>query len=321
MNVLPHLSTAMVLLDTDGRVTEVQGNSKGVLGKLPDQLKGLSLSEILETTAPLDLGAPEPTFFVRGGRNGKPIHFRVQLTELDGGRRAAEISDLAQLLEGAPPLQISRLSSSLSHELRNPLSSVKMAVQTLMRNPGHSAKDLRRLDIANREIRTLERMLALLSEYGRDVSNRIEAMPLLPLLREVETGIDLELQHRGVRLEIVAPEGLPRVKVDAARTRPVLAQFILNLVAANDPSRPLTLTLSPVDGGVQLTVLDEGAPITEAEATTLFEPFGSRLAHSSGLSLAALRRVLRAQGGQATAASEGTGTLFTLTFAPETAVA
>ena len=72
------------------------------------------------------------------------------------------------LLDGAPPVQISKLSSSLSHEIRNPLSSVKMAVQTLARNTGLSERDQRRLTIANREVRTMERMLWLLSEYGRD---------------------------------------------------------------------------------------------------------------------------------------------------------
>src|SRR5713226_9271675 len=88
--------------------------------------------------------------------------------------------DLRQVLSGAPPVQISKLASSLTHEIRNPLSSVKLAVQTVARSPSLSDRDQRRLAIANREIRTLERMLWLLSEYGREGTAALESVPSRP---------------------------------------------------------------------------------------------------------------------------------------------
>src|SRR6185295_11888807 len=97
---------------------------------------------------------------------------------------AASVVNMSALLEGAPPLQISKLASSLSHEIRNPLSSVKMAVQTLARNEGLSERDRRRLTIANREIRTMERMLWLFSEYGRDAPPVGEVTSVRALFQE-----------------------------------------------------------------------------------------------------------------------------------------
>ena len=54
--------------------------------------------------------------------------------------------------------------------------AVEMAVQTLQRAPGLSDRDQRRLVIANREIRTMERLLGLLAEYGRDAPPTLETV-------------------------------------------------------------------------------------------------------------------------------------------------
>ncbi|HMK73958.1 MAG TPA: histidine kinase dimerization/phospho-acceptor domain-containing protein, partial [Myxococcaceae bacterium] len=81
-----------------------------------------------------------------------------------------------------PRAHFSRLASMLSHELRNSLSSVKLSVQTLAKNADLSARDRRRLAIAEREIRTLERMLTMFAEYGRDRPLTVETVGLRDLV-------------------------------------------------------------------------------------------------------------------------------------------
>ncbi len=230
----------------------------------------------------------------------------------------ARVQDLGALLEGAPPLQISRLSSSLSHELRNPLSSVKMAVQTLARNDGLSARDQRRLTIALREIRTLERMLWMLSEYGREVPLAVDTWALPDLIQESAALIEQDLTERNVRLELAGAEGLPRVRSDGVRLRPVLAQLLLNVASSLPEGQPLAVTLRPSGRGAEVQLLDEHAALAPGEEERVFEPFGSRLARGAGLSLAALRRVLQQQGGEVTALPAippPRGVLFSLDFA------
>src|SRR5712692_2832852 len=100
------------------------------------------------------------------------------------GHASAGVINMRSILAGAPRLQISRLASSFSHEIRNPLSSVKMAVQTVARNPALSERDQRRLMIGNREIRTMERVLWILSEYGRDSPSTVESVALRSLVQE-----------------------------------------------------------------------------------------------------------------------------------------
>ncbi len=259
--------------------------------------------------------------FVRAGTPDSSRWLRVSMTPGGATTIEARVQDLGALLEGAPPLQISRLSSSLSHELRNPLSSVKMAVQTLARNEGLSVRDQRRLTIALREIRTLERMLWMLSEYGREMPLAVDTWVLPDLIQESAALIEQDLNERNVRLELAGTEGLPRVRSDGVRLRPVLAQLLLNVASNLTEGQPLAVTLRPSGRGAEVQLLDEHAALTPGEEQRVFEPFGSRLARGAGLSLAALRRVLQQQGGEVTALPAippARGVLFSLDFARAT---
>ena len=297
-------------------------NSHSSLPNWPE-LIGRPLHEVLgiaeQRAVMLDVRARQEkqiTEFVPARPGGKePTMLRLACAAKETGVTAA-IQDAHAFLAGAPPLQISRLSSSLSHEIRNPLSSVKMAVQTLARNTGLSERDQRRLTIANREIRTMERMLGLLSEYGRDVPPNPESLPLRPVVQDAIALIEPELNERKLQIAFDEPADLPRVRVDAHRVRLVLAQLLLNVAMGTPEGTTLTVTLRPgPEGTVSMVVRDPAASVLAEERATLFEPFGSRLARGAGLSLAALRRVMLLQGGDLSAESLAEdGALFTLTF-------
>jgi two-component system, NtrC family, sensor histidine kinase HydH len=303
-------------------VTFADGDCLRVLGREAGKLVGQPLSLVLGVPERRAVSVDHKARHDEGGVefvSARPLNeatvLRLSVGTLNGDA-FAWVMDMHALVAGAPPLQIARLASSLSHEIRNPLSSVKMAVQTLARNAGLSDRDKRRLAIANREIRTMERMLGLLSEYGRDVLPAREQIPLRALIQDALSVIEPELAERRIRVEIDEPAHLPRIGVDVHRLRLVLAQFLLNVAMGlpEDSSLPVTLRPGP-DGGASMAVRDPSAIIPPEERTTLFEPFGSRLARGAGLSLAALRRVLQSQGGDVSAESlSEQGACFTLSF-------
>lgn len=315
------LQACQLTWSADGRITSAEGDCARVLAKDAQQLVGTSLAELLGVTA-ARVQALESKARGGGGTEFLPVRVGSEHTVLRlsvglvEGNPAAAIVDAYAFLNGAPPLQISRLASSLSHEIRNPLSSVKMAVQTLARNSGLSERDQRRLTIANREIRTMERMLGLLSEYGREVSHHADPMPLRALLQDALSVVEQELQERGIQVVFDEPEDLPRVRVDPHRLRLVLAQFLLNVAMGYTQGGTLNVVLRPGPAnGACLLLRDEAASVLPEERDSLFDPFGSRLARGAGLSLAALRRVLQSQGGDVSAeALAQQGALFTLTF-------
>jgi len=305
-------------------VASLAGAAERVLGRPADELVGRPLSETLGVSAGTarDLhehatpgGAVE---HLASARDGHTVCLRVTALLLEGEGRAASVVNLTALLDGAPPLQISKLASSLSHEIRNPLSSVKMAVQTLARNPDLSDRDRRRLTIANREIRTMERMLWLLSEYGRDTPPATELTSVRALFQEAAGMVEEELSERRVQLEFHEEGGgeFPKVKADPGRLRPVLSQLLLNVAQGLAPGSHLWIKLVRSGKGVRAVLADPSSAVLSEERGTLYEPFGSRLARGAGLSLAVLRRVMNGHGGQFEAEGDGNpGTLYTLTFA------
>ncbi|MCK8502739.1 MULTISPECIES: sensor histidine kinase [Myxococcus] len=320
-----HLLQAALLAWSPGlRVTRAQGDCAAILHhpaeSLVDRPLHVALGISQERARELDRLAREDRRAVEfvsahlGGEDATPL--RLTLGQEDG-EACACVQDLNVLLEGAPPVQISRLSSSLSHEIRNPLSSVKMAVQTLARNTALSDRDKRRLTIANREIRTMERMLWLLSEYGRDTTPNLDAHALRSVIQEAQGMVALELAERRIEVRVDEEAELPRVRVDPNRLRPVLAQVLLNVAMGRPEDSPVEVALKRGGPGRVLMVLkDPAAALPPEESGTLFEPFGSRLARGAGLSLAALRRVMMGQGGDVVAeGSAEPGMVFTLTFA------
>ncbi|MBZ4418935.1 sensor histidine kinase KdpD [Myxococcus sp. RHSTA-1-4] len=320
-----HLMQAMLLAWSPNlRVTRVEGDAATILRRPAAELLERPLHTVLgvtpERARELDARAREDRRAVEfvsaqlGGEDPTPLRLALGM---DAGAACAGVLDLNAVLEGAPPVQISRLSSSLSHEIRNPLSSVKMAVQTLARNTGLSDRDRRRLTIANREIRTMERMLWLLSEYGRDTTPNLDAHPLRSVLQEATSMVAPELAERRIEVRVDEEPDLPRVRVDPNRLRPVLAQVLLNVAMGQPEDSAVEVALRRGPAGQVLMVLkDPAAALPPEERGTLFEPFGSRLARGAGLSLAALRRVMMGQGGDLAAeGSSEPGMVFTLTFA------
>ncbi|MBM7117879.1 sensor histidine kinase [Archangium primigenium] len=313
------------------RVTRVTGDCERVLRRPAAQILDRPLETVLgtsaeharrlDTLARRDERAVEFLSGVLGPEDPVPLRFALGL---EAGEATAVVLDLRALLRHAPPVQLSGLASQLSHELRNPLSSVKMAVQTLARNTGLSERDQRRLTIANREVRTLERMLWLLSEYARDSTPTLEPHAPRTLVEEAMAMVAPELTERGVTVRVDEAADVPRVRMDTNRLRPVLAQVLLNLAMSQAQGGQVVVTLRPEPPGrVSLSWRDPSGTLSEQESASLFEPFASSLARGTGLSLAALRRVLVHQGGEVVARSESgpdpdtgaeAGTVFTLTF-------
>ncbi|WIG98613.1 HAMP domain-containing histidine kinase [Myxococcus sp. SDU36] len=318
------LQAAMLAWTPSLRVTRAEGDLSSILRRPVGALLEQPLHEVLGVSPrrarELDARAREDRRAVEfvsaqlGGEDASPLRLSLGL---DGGEASATVLDLNAVLDGAPPVQISRLSSSLSHEIRNPLSSVKMAVQTLARNTGLNERDKRRLTIANREIRTMERMLWLLSEYGRDTSPKLDAHPLRGVVQEATEMVAPELAERRVEVLVDEEPDLPRVRVDPTRLRPVLAQVLLNVAMGQAEGSPVEVALRRSGPHqVKMVLHDPAAALPPEENGSLFEPFGSRLARGAGLSLAALRRVMMGVGGDVAArGSAEPGVVLTLTFA------
>ncbi len=209
---------------------------------------------------------------------------------------------------------VGHLAASLSHEIRNPLSAIKMNLQILMRRLELEGYDRRRLEISTREVGRLEGILRQLLDTARPLNLKLAPVDLTGLARGCLELLDPKAADKGVRVVLrLAPE-LPLVSGDAGRLEQALINLLLNALEAVERGGRVvvwTRTLPGRSGLVELGVRDNGAGIAPEQMPQLFTPFYTSKARGTGLGLSNVKRIVEAHGGQVSVkSSPGRGASF-----------
>jgi signal transduction histidine kinase len=237
----------------------------------------------------------------RGDRAARaPEAGSVELVEI--GRR---FNEMAANLESQREARVAFLGR-VAHDLRNPITALRMQAQRYgPDDPPPDGERLRRLlEVLNRQITRLDRMLGDLLDSARVEAGKLElrliAEDLRPVVRDAcAPFVDLSPQHA---LEVVVPEGEVRVRCDRLRFEQVIANLVSNAIKYSPSGGTVRVALEAHDGEAAVAVTDEGIGISEADRARLFEPF-RRVGISRegvpgvGLGLYGVRKIVEAHGG------------------------
>lgn len=206
-----------------------------------------------------------------------------------------------------------RLLLDVSHELRSPLTRMKVALALLPDGEKKTgmAADVREMEAMITELLEIERL-----RDGRGI--RAERRDLTPILREAASVF--QEVGAGVRLLRGASEILLDMDVD--RVRAVLRNLVENALKYSLPdSRPVEVSACEQGDTVVVRVADDGPGIPEADLGSIFEPFyrvdrsRSKKTGGYGLGLSICRSVMEAHGGGIAVENRAPrGAVFTLTF-------
>ncbi len=213
---------------------------------------------------------------------------------------------------------LSRFASLVAHEVRNPLSAVKIALQTLERHGSLQANDRRRVSIANREVGSIEMLLTEVMEFARPPS--LEMVPVDPRMpvAEAVSQVEAEWAGRGVTFTSKLAERMVPMHLDPTRVR--TATRILcrhGAIAADETGGGLVeVALAALPGGgCELRVADPGHQLSPDLRARAFEPFTVTRARGTGLGMPIVLRIAREHGGTAELSDRpGGGNLVTVTF-------
>lgn len=215
------------------------------------------------------------------------------------------------------PPEYELLISSVSHEIRNPVTLIGSYLQLMGRTHPEIAA-YREWQPIQAEMEYLRRLLADLSDYQN--GSRLEP-------ETVDTGAWLwdylpcaealirSLSGPGIRLQTHLDPDLPVLSLDPVKLRQVLDNLIRNSIEAIGPHSTGTIAFSAVcrDQMLRIRITDTGCGIPPEQLGSIFRPFFSGKSHGSGLGLAISQRILQAHGGTLTASSSyGESTAFTL---------
>jgi signal transduction histidine kinase/CheY-like chemotaxis protein len=214
--------------------------------------------------------------------------------------------------------------ATLAHELRNPLAALSIGLQ-LARRKNQLEPSLRRtLDMMDRQLTHLLRLVDDLLDLGRISTGKIE-LHLQPLtlpevladgMEQVRMAIDSRKHEVAVQIQ----PGKHRVRGDSARLTQVIANLIENAAKYTEPGGRIRVILAQEGGNEVVRVEDSGIGIPADELSHVFEMFSQVRVHQGksiaglGIGLAIVRTLVELHGGtvDATSAGLGRGSTFTL---------
>lgn len=201
------------------------------------------------------------------------------------------------------------LVATVSHELKTPLTSIRMAVHLLleerigMLNPKQTELLLASRDDAERLLDLINNLLDLARlESGAAVSERRAQRPEELVRQAVYEAREL-VSAAGVQLAVHLEPNLPVVAVAADQLSHVFANLISNASKHSPPGEEILVSAGSQDGGraVRFSVIDHGPGVPRAERERVFEKFyrlSGEPRDGAGLGLAICREIVRAHGGE-----------------------
>jgi signal transduction histidine kinase len=269
---------------------------------LPEEVVQL-LAEAVASPMNVDqlVGSPERRWSLRS-RPGDERGVVVTIDDVtDAEREAAEQAKLRHLAE------IGFMTSTLAHEIRNPLTGIRAAAQLLASSPDQ-AESLG--EIIDSEARRLDQLCTELLEFAKPVRCRTEATRLEDIAESVVRLMEPVAREKGVSLLTKVPKSTV-VELDRDRIRQVLQNLVRNALDASKPGGTIRIS----GGRTHLTVSDDGIGMTREQLEQIGTPFYTTKLHGTGLGLATIQKVLEAHGaGLRIRSQEGRGSVFSIRF-------
>ena len=205
---------------------------------------------------------------------------------------------------------IGRIAAQITHEIRNPLSSISLNAEEL----GERAPDAR--ELCDAIVREVDRLTGITEEYlrfARLPKPQLQRADVNDTVRDLLDFVRPELEAGGVRVTASLSPGLPRVLADVAQLRQLLLNLLRNAREAISSGGSLDVATRSQEGLVSLEIHDTGHGISPERMERIFDPFFTTKARGTGLGLAMAQEIAQEHGGQLLCESVvGEGTVFTL---------
>jgi len=214
--------------------------------------------------------------------------------------------------------EIARLAGALAHEIRNPLSTIRLNMELLAEDyretdsPGGQRR-LRKIEVVDRECRRLENLLDDFLSFAK--VRRLNLQPS-DLNEHVKQVLDFfRPQAAKANLEVVdyLAGDLPTVLLDRESFRSALLNLVLNAEQAMPDGGQLVVRTYGTADGVAMDLIDTGCGMDRESCAKVFDAFYSTKRGGSGLGLPTARKIVEAHGGSILLQSElGRGSQFTV---------
>ena len=326
----------VLVTDSDRRLTRVNAAAERLFGPRTEsigrQIEDVTKdSRIAQAVADVlrsgnTVASESPSAVVPWGVGGSRRAFRIRSTPMrDADDR---LVGAVTLLEDITHLaEISRMKSEFiadaSHELRTPLTSVQMGIHLLLEDTESALTERQKdiLQVCRDDTARLDRLMRALLDLSKlesgDVAPARTAIRAATLARGAVEALRLQVEGKGLKLNVDVAPDLPSVFVDEAQIERVFGNLVTNAARATASGGTITVSASARPGAVAFSVADTGVGIPPAHLANIFEPFvqvPNAPGGGAGLGLTISRRIIESHGGALSVQSTtGKGSTFTFT--------
>lgn len=332
--IVTNLSAAIVVVDGAGVVKTVNPAARAVLGLDLDAVgRALGETGLLERLPALANALEE----VKGGaehasRGAVPLGTEgdeavnlvvTSFVSNDEDERALlvvaedvteDLRTKARLIRTERLAAIGRMAAHVTHEVRNPLSSIGLNVEMLGDEIGDKPEARALLSSIEREI---DRLTNITQEYlrlARLPDPRLELDDVGAVVTSVGRFVQAEMNEAGVELRVRVEEALPSIAIDEGQVRQALLNLLRNAREAMPEGGRVDLEAVAADGGVKISVRDRGGGIEPELRARIFDLFFTTKERGTGLGLPLTFQIVTAHRGRIECISEDDGTTFELWF-------
>ena len=224
-----------------------------------------------------------------------------------------------QLIQAERLATAGKMSASFAHEIRNPLSSMRMLAQMLMQKPEMLGEKYQQsVRYILEEIERIDTIVKGLMDFARPASLDLKRQPIAPVLQTVLSLMEANFAHHKIQLVLNLSLETPEIQFDSDKLKQAFMNVVLNAMEAMPQGGVLQVSTFTENDSVCIKVKDTGVGIPAEDLEHLFEPFFTRKTRGTGLGLANVKRILEEHGGRVEIDStpdEGTEVLLRLLVA------
>jgi signal transduction histidine kinase len=262
----------------------------------------VSQAVVRRVTAPLDR-------LVRFVRELSPStqRQRTEVGENEVGALAQAFNDMLDRLDKSQEALVRSeklalagfIAARVAHDIRNPLSSIKMQTQLLRARLGADPDDDATLTAVLHDIDQVESVIRDLLELARPGELQRESLSINTVLQDALRQLAAQFKHRKIGVNLQLADDLPLVSLDRKRFKQVLLNVLVNASEAMPTGGTVTVA-SRLDGPAELQVeiCDDGIGVDPAALERVFDPFVSTKRDGVGLGLVNAKAVVGAHGGR-----------------------
>jgi len=194
---------------------------------------------------------------------------------------------------------IGKMAAHVTHEIRNPLSSISLNLELLEDEIPSEAPEARTLMKAiQSEIDRLTQLTEYYLSFARSRSAKLEVVDIQSLVTDAIGFMRRDFERRKINVEVSAPETPLYVSIDEAQFRQALFNLVRNGAEAMPEGGKLQIAiLQSTPQFASIEIDDEGTGIAPELATRLFQPFVTNKPNGTGLGLVVTQQIVQSNGG------------------------